>query len=246
VGKPSTRRRSASSGLGHPASYHLRCQDGAAPGLQRGRPEPSCSGDVTSNNAGAIHHRGATYPGQTQGPPGKCRCPTRRELCLPKARRPLGASRSVLPTHVRGLSPQRAHKRQDTCGPGSPRRRATPPRPSSPPRGEGAPRPPPQARGRYDSEEDRSPSPEPPGLRVFTRTIRRAPFRPGSEPRLPLPSTQGRRGRSCGSRITGWRASWEGWMTTTSSSATSPFSSPTLPGPGWSICLLRRSSAGTT
>jgi hypothetical protein len=28
---------------------------------------------------------------------------------------------------------------------------------------------------------------------------------PGSEPRLPLPSTQGRRGRSCGSRITGWR-----------------------------------------
>jgi hypothetical protein len=69
--------------------------------------------------------------------------------------------------------------------------------------------------------------------------------RPGSEPRLPLPSTQGRRGRSCGSRITGWRASWEGGTTTTSSSATSPFSSPTLPGPGWSICLLRRSSAGT-
>jgi hypothetical protein len=31
--------------------------------------------------------------------------------------------------------------------------------------------------------------------------------RPGSEPRLPLPSTQGRRGRSCGLRITGWRAS---------------------------------------
>jgi hypothetical protein len=70
--------------------------------------------------------------------------------------------------------------------------------------------------------------------------------RPGSEPRLQSPSTQGRQGRSCGSRITGWRASWEGWMTTTSSSATSPFSSPTPPGPGWSICLLRRSSTGTT
>jgi hypothetical protein len=27
--------------------------------------------------------------------------------------------------------------------------------------------------------------------------------RPGSEPRLPSPSTQGRQGRSCGSRITG-------------------------------------------
>jgi hypothetical protein len=70
--------------------------------------------------------------------------------------------------------------------------------------------------------------------------------RPGSKPRLPLPSTQGRQGRSCGSRITGWRASWEGRMMTTSSSATSPFSSSTLPGPGWSICLLRRSSARTT
>jgi hypothetical protein len=55
---------------------------------------------------------------------------------------------------------------------------------------------------------------------------------PGFEPRLPLPSTQGRRGQSCGSRIIGWRASWEGRTTTTSSSATSPFSSPTLPGPG--------------
>jgi hypothetical protein len=69
---------------------------------------------------------------------------------------------------------------------------------------------------------------------------------PGSEPRPPLPSTQGRRGRSCSLRITGWHASWEGRTTTTSSSATSPFSSPTPPGPGWSICLLHRSSAGTT
>jgi hypothetical protein len=33
--------------------------------------------------------------------------------------------------------------------------------------------------------------------------------RPGFEPRLKLPSTQGRRGWSCGSRITSWRASWE-------------------------------------
>jgi hypothetical protein len=35
-------------------------------------------------------------------------------------------------------------------------------------------------------------------------------------------------------------------MTTTSSSTTSPFSSPMLPGHGWSICLLRRSLNGTT
>jgi hypothetical protein len=69
---------------------------------------------------------------------------------------------------------------------------------------------------------------------------------PGSDPQLPSPSTQGRQGRSCGSWITDWHASWEGRMTTTSSSATSPFSSSTLPGHGWSICLLHRSPTGTT
>jgi hypothetical protein len=34
----------------------------------------------------------------------------------------------------------------------------------------------PRRRGRYDSEEDRSPSPEPPGPQAFNRAIRRAPF----------------------------------------------------------------------
>jgi hypothetical protein len=34
----------------------------------------------------------------------------------------------------------------------------------------------PRRGGRYNSEEDRSPSPEPPGPRVFNRAIRRAPF----------------------------------------------------------------------
>jgi hypothetical protein len=34
----------------------------------------------------------------------------------------------------------------------------------------------PRRGGRYDSEEDRSPSPKPPGPRVFSRAIRRAPF----------------------------------------------------------------------
>jgi hypothetical protein len=33
----------------------------------------------------------------------------------------------------------------------------------------------PRRGGRYDSEEDRSPSPEPPGPRIFSRAIRRAP-----------------------------------------------------------------------
>jgi hypothetical protein len=34
----------------------------------------------------------------------------------------------------------------------------------------------PRRGGRYDSGEDRSPSPEPPGLHAFSRAIRRAPF----------------------------------------------------------------------
>jgi hypothetical protein len=70
--------------------------------------------------------------------------------------------------------------------------------------------------------------------------------RPGSEPRLPSPSTRGKRGRNCGLRTTGWPASWVERTMTTSSSATSPCSSPTPPEPGWSICLLRRSPTGTT
>jgi hypothetical protein len=36
--------------------------------------------------------------------------------------------------------------------------------------------------------------------------------RPGSEPRLPSPSTRGRQGRNYGSRTTGWLANWVEWM----------------------------------
>jgi hypothetical protein len=70
--------------------------------------------------------------------------------------------------------------------------------------------------------------------------------RPGSEPRLPSPSTRGRQGRNYGSRTTGWPASWVERTMTTSLSATFPCSSPTPPEPSWSICLLRRSPTGTT
>jgi hypothetical protein len=129
------------------------------------------------------------------------------KLCLPKARAPLGASRNALPTHAGGLGPHRAHAGRDACRPGPPRRRATPPRPSSPPRREGARGYHPRRGGRYDSGEDRSPSPEPPGPQAFSWAIQRAPSRPGSEPRLPSPSTRGRRGRSCGLQTTGWHAS---------------------------------------
>jgi hypothetical protein len=70
--------------------------------------------------------------------------------------------------------------------------------------------------------------------------------RPGSEPRLLSQSTRGRRGRNCGSRTTGWPATWVERTMTTSSSASSPCSSPTLLEPGWSTCLRGRSPTRTT
>jgi hypothetical protein len=70
--------------------------------------------------------------------------------------------------------------------------------------------------------------------------------RPGSEPRLLSQSTRGRQDRNCGSRTTGWPATWVERTMTTSSSATSPYSSLTPLRPSWSICLRGRSPTGTT
>jgi hypothetical protein len=83
------------------------------------------------------------------------------------------------------------------------------------------------------------------------RRLSAAPYdgrrsRPGSEPRLLSQSTRGRRDRSCGSRTTGWPATWVERTMKTSSSATSPYSSPTPLEPGWSTCLRGRSPTGTT
>jgi hypothetical protein len=104
----------------------------------------------------------------------------------------------------------------------------------------------PRRGGRYDSEEDWSPSPEPPGPQVSAGPYDGRCSRPSPEPRLPSLSTRGRQGQNCGSRTTGWPTSWVERTMTTSSSATSPCSSLTPPEPGWSICLLRRSPTGTT
>jgi hypothetical protein len=100
--------------------------------------------------------------------------------------------------------------------------------------------------GCYDSGEDRSPSPEPPSLQAFSRAIRRVPFPTWFRAPTTITKYSGKQGRNCGSRTTGWPTSWVERTMTTSSSATSPCSSPTPPGPGWSICLLRRSPTGTT
>jgi hypothetical protein len=64
------------------------------PSFQWGRPEPGCSSNTTPSDAGTIHHQGAAYPGRAQESPGGCRGPTGRKLCLPKARVP---PRSIAP-----------------------------------------------------------------------------------------------------------------------------------------------------
>jgi hypothetical protein len=104
----------------------------------------------------------------------------------------------------------------------------------------------PRRGGRYDSGEDRSPSPEPTGPQAFSRAIRRAPFLT----RFRTPTTITKYSRETRPEL--WLADYRlacqlgGWTMTTSSSATSPCSSPTPPEPGWSICLLCRSPTGTT
>jgi hypothetical protein len=104
----------------------------------------------------------------------------------------------------------------------------------------------PRRGGRYDSGEDRSPSPEPPGPQLSAGPYDGRRSRPGSDPRLLSQSTRGRRDRSCGSRTIVWPANWVERTMTTSSSVTSPCSSLTPLTPSWSTCLRGRSPTGTT
>jgi hypothetical protein len=90
----------------------------------------------------------------------------------------------------------------------------------------------PRSGGRYDSGEDQSPSPEPPGPQAFSRAIRRAPFPTRFRTPTTITKYSGKQDRNYGSRTTGWPASWVERTMTTSSSATSPCSSPTPPEPG--------------
>jgi hypothetical protein len=202
------------------------------PSFQWGRPEPGCSSDTTPSDAGTIHHRGAAYPGRAQESPRRCRGPTGRELCLPKA--------GVPPRSI-------AQRLPDSCG-----------KPRSTPGARGTQR----LRPRDASATSTAATVEPtstrgcveattPGVGDATtagrigaprpnhpvRKLSAGPYdgrrsRPSSEPRLPSPSTRGSQSRNCGSRTTDWPASWVGRTMTTSSSATFPCSSPTPPEPG--------------
>jgi hypothetical protein len=104
----------------------------------------------------------------------------------------------------------------------------------------------PRRRGRYDSEEDRSPSPEPSGLQAFSQAIRRVPFL--TRFRAPTTITK----YSGETRPELWLADYRlacqlgGTDDDNLIIRNLPCSSPTPPEPGWSICLLRRSPIGTT
>jgi hypothetical protein len=147
MGGPTSGRRNTSPTPGLPAPHRRRCQGHAATRIQWGRPEPGCSSNAPPRDAGAINHRGAANPVRAQESPGRRRGPTGRELRLPKAGVPLGASRRDFPIRMGSLGVHRAHAQHRACGPGSPRQRAPSPRPPSLPRREGAPRLPPQAWG---------------------------------------------------------------------------------------------------
>jgi hypothetical protein len=100
--------------------------------------------------------------------------------------------------------------------------------------------------GRYDSGEDRSPSPEPPGPQAFSWAIRRAPF----PTRFRTPTTITKYSGETRSEL--WLADYRlayqlGGMDDDSLIIRNlPCSSPTPPEPGWSICHMRRSPTGTT
>jgi hypothetical protein len=104
----------------------------------------------------------------------------------------------------------------------------------------------PRRGGRYDSEEDRRPSPEPPGLRVFSQAIRRAPFPAQFQASTTITKYSGE------TRPKLWLADYRlacqlgGTDDDNLIIRNLPLSSPTLLGPSWSICLLRRSPTGTT
>jgi hypothetical protein len=65
----------------------------------------------------------------------------------------------------------------------------------------------PRRGGRYDSEEDLSPLPEPPGLQAFSQAIRRAPFPTRFQAPTTITKYSGKQGRNYGLRTTGWPAS---------------------------------------
>jgi hypothetical protein len=102
----------------------------------------------------------------------------------------------------------------------------------------------PRRGGRYDSREDRSPTPEPPGTRVFSREIRTVSFPQRFRQPTSIDKYSGEMDPAYGSTTTTWRASWAEPPLTRSSSVTYPCTLPTWRGCGSSTCRPARSTTG--
>jgi hypothetical protein len=104
----------------------------------------------------------------------------------------------------------------------------------------------PRRGGRYDSGEDRSPSPEPLGPQAFSRAIRRAPFLTRFRPPTTITKYSGE------TRSELWLADYRlacqlgGTDDDNLIIRNLPCSSPTPLAPGWSTCPRGRSPTGTT
>jgi hypothetical protein len=104
----------------------------------------------------------------------------------------------------------------------------------------------PRRGGRYDSGEDRSPSPEPPSPQAFSRAIQRAPFPTRFRPPTTITKYSGE------TRPELWLVDYRlacqlgGTDDDNLIIRNLPCSSPTPLAPGWSTCLQGRSPTGTT
>jgi hypothetical protein len=104
----------------------------------------------------------------------------------------------------------------------------------------------PRRGGRYDSGEDRSPSPEPPGPQAFSRAIRRAPFLTRFRPPTTITKYSGETRPELW--LTDYRLACQLGGTDDDNLIIRNLlcSSPTPLAPGWSICLRGRSPTRVT
>jgi hypothetical protein len=246
MGRPTSGRRSASStqGIQHriaddvrarppPASSGVGQNLAAAAILLRAMPEPSTTegrriqGELKNLLEDAAVRRAKSSASRRQGYPSEHRVVTSR--FMREASVHTGRTRNTAPA-ARGRLGNEHHHRNRRAHLDEKVRRGYHPR-----RG-----------GRYDSGEDRSPSPEPPGPQAFSWAIRRTPFL--TRFRTPTTITK----YSGETRPELWLADYRlachlgGTYDDNLIIRNLPLSSPTLLEPSWSICLRGRSPTGTT
>jgi hypothetical protein len=146
-----------------PASSGVRQNLAAAAMLLRAMPEPSTTegrriqGELKNLLEGTAVRRAESSASRRQGYPSEHRAATSR--FMREASVHTGRTRNTAPAAPGRLSNEHHHRDHRAHLDERVRRGYLP-----------------RHGGRYDSGEDRSPSPEPPGLLAFSRAIRRAPF----------------------------------------------------------------------